>query len=100
MRDYEARHPHEHNGAKKKRSQSIVVIPSMPAQSVEDLGRGVEFLSPRADRAKAVQAAADGTVQKRLGLPRDIANLALFLATDESSWMTGAAITIDGGALC
>src|SRR5262245_21394140 len=52
------------------------------------------------DPAKAVQAAADGTVQKRLGLPKDIANLALFLATDDSSWMTGAAITIDGGALC
>jgi NAD(P)-dependent dehydrogenase (short-subunit alcohol dehydrogenase family) len=50
--------------------------------------------------AKAVQAAADGTVQKRLGLPRDVANLALFLACDDSSWMTGAAITIDGGALC
>jgi NAD(P)-dependent dehydrogenase (short-subunit alcohol dehydrogenase family) len=52
------------------------------------------------DAGKAVQAAADGTVQKRLGLPKDIANLALFLATDDSSWMTGAAITIDGGALC
>ena len=52
------------------------------------------------DPGKAVQAAADGTVQKRLGLPRDIANLALFLAADDSSWMTGAAITIDGGALC
>ncbi len=52
------------------------------------------------DPGKAVQAAADGTVQKRLGLPKDIANLALFLASDESSWMTGAAITIDGGALC
>jgi NAD(P)-dependent dehydrogenase (short-subunit alcohol dehydrogenase family) len=52
------------------------------------------------DPAKAVQAAADGTVQKRLGLPLDIAKLALFLATEDSSWMTGAAITIDGGALC
>jgi NAD(P)-dependent dehydrogenase (short-subunit alcohol dehydrogenase family) len=52
------------------------------------------------DPGKAVQAAADGTVQKRLGLPKDIANLALFLATEDSSWMTGAAITIDGGALC
>jgi NAD(P)-dependent dehydrogenase (short-subunit alcohol dehydrogenase family) len=50
--------------------------------------------------AIAVQAAADGTVQKRLGLPRDIANLALFLATEDSSWMTGASIPIDGGALC
>jgi NAD(P)-dependent dehydrogenase (short-subunit alcohol dehydrogenase family) len=52
------------------------------------------------DPARAVQAAAEGTVQKRLGLPRDIANLALFLATDDSAWMTGAAIPIDGGALC
>ena len=52
------------------------------------------------DPAKAVQDAADHTVQKRLGLPRDIANLALFLAADESSWMTGASVTIDGGALC
>ena len=52
------------------------------------------------DPDKAVQAAADGTVQKRLGLPRDIASLALFLASDDSSWITGAAITIDGGALC
>jgi NAD(P)-dependent dehydrogenase (short-subunit alcohol dehydrogenase family) len=50
--------------------------------------------------AKAVQNAAESTVQKRLGLPKDIASLALFLATDDSSWMTGAAIPIDGGALC
>jgi len=52
------------------------------------------------DPARAVQAAAEGTVQQRLGLPRDIASLALFLATDDSAWMTGAAIPIDGGALC
>jgi NAD(P)-dependent dehydrogenase (short-subunit alcohol dehydrogenase family) len=52
------------------------------------------------DPAQAVHAAAQGTVQKRLGLPKDVASLALFLATDESSWMTGAAIPIDGGALC
>jgi NAD(P)-dependent dehydrogenase (short-subunit alcohol dehydrogenase family) len=52
------------------------------------------------DPARAVQAAADGTVMKRLGLPTDIANLALFLACEDSAWMTGAAVTIDGGALC
>lgn len=34
---------------------------------------------------------------RRLGSPEDIANLALFLASDESSWMTGAVIPIDGG---
>ena len=33
----------------------------------------------------------------RLGLPEDIANLVAFLASDESSFITGAAIPIDGG---
>jgi NAD(P)-dependent dehydrogenase (short-subunit alcohol dehydrogenase family) len=34
---------------------------------------------------------------RRLGTPEDIANLALYLASEESSWMTGAIIPIDGG---
>ncbi|HUN64319.1 MAG TPA: SDR family NAD(P)-dependent oxidoreductase [Candidatus Sulfotelmatobacter sp.] len=33
----------------------------------------------------------------RFGTPADIAELAVFLASDESSWMTGAAIPVDGG---
>lgn len=33
----------------------------------------------------------------RLGLPHEIANGALFLASDESSFMTGAELCIDGG---
>jgi NAD(P)-dependent dehydrogenase (short-subunit alcohol dehydrogenase family) len=33
----------------------------------------------------------------RLGQPDDVANLALFLASDESSFITGALIVIDGG---
>jgi NAD(P)-dependent dehydrogenase (short-subunit alcohol dehydrogenase family) len=33
----------------------------------------------------------------RIGQPEDVANLALFLASDESSWLTGAAIPLDGG---
>ncbi len=33
----------------------------------------------------------------RLGTPEEIANVALFLASDESSWMTGSVITPDGG---
>lgn len=33
----------------------------------------------------------------RLGKPEDVANLAVFLASDESSWLTGAALPLDGG---
>ena len=35
---------------------------------------------------------------KRLGEPEDIANLAVFLASDRASWMTGETYVIDGGA--
>ena len=35
----------------------------------------------------------------RIGQPRDIANAALFLASDESSFMTGAEMIVDGGFL-
>lgn len=35
---------------------------------------------------------------RRLGQPEDIANLALFLASDLASWITGDTFVIDGGA--
>jgi NAD(P)-dependent dehydrogenase (short-subunit alcohol dehydrogenase family) len=35
----------------------------------------------------------------RLGTPDDVANLVLFLASDESAWITGSVHMIDGGAL-
>ncbi|WP_419212738.1 SDR family NAD(P)-dependent oxidoreductase [Maribacter sp. X9] len=47
----------------------------------------------------AVQNAANTTLLKRLGKPTDIANLALFLVSEEASWITGTAMTIDGGIL-
>jgi NAD(P)-dependent dehydrogenase (short-subunit alcohol dehydrogenase family) len=48
---------------------------------------------------KAVAAVAERTLMKRLGQPEDVARAALFLASSDSAWMTGAALTLDGGIL-
>lgn len=39
----------------------------------------------------------EGCPLKRMGLPHDIATVALFLATDDSSFITGQSIKVDGG---
>lgn len=51
------------------------------------------------DPEAAVENAGKATLMKRLGKPEDVANLALFLVSEEASWITGTAMTIDGGIL-
>lgn len=34
---------------------------------------------------------------RRLGTPEDVTNVALFLASDEASWVTGSDVVVDGG---
>lgn len=51
------------------------------------------------ERQNAIDSIAAGVPLKRMGNPIDVANLALYLASDESSFMTGSEIIIDGGIL-
>jgi enoyl-[acyl-carrier-protein] reductase (NADH) len=44
------------------------------------------------------QAFIDEAPIGRAGEPRDVANLGVYLASDESSLMTGQTLYIDGGA--
>jgi NAD(P)-dependent dehydrogenase (short-subunit alcohol dehydrogenase family) len=50
---------------------------------------------PQAVRRERIEVHPIG----RLGQPEDIAGLAVFLASDESAWVTGAALPVDGGYL-
>ncbi len=56
------------------------------------------------EEEQAQRAAADGTagpmiVAQRSGQPREIAETALFLVSDEASYVTGQTIFVDGGLL-
>lgn len=44
-----------------------------------------------------IEASADRHPLKRVGAPDDIASTALFLLSDESKWMTGQILHVDGG---
>lgn len=47
----------------------------------------------------AIASRAAAAALKRTGIPRDIANLAVFLASDESSFIAGQIIACDGGRM-
>lgn len=50
------------------------------------------------DRIQRMRDAGAGSqVLGRVGEPADIANMALFLASDESAWITGRELVVDGG---
>ena len=46
-----------------------------------------------------VELADKMTPLPRLGLPRDIGRAAVFFASDDAEWITGAALPVDGGLL-
>ena len=45
----------------------------------------------------AIEDTLKRTCLKRIGRPEEIANVALFLSSDLSSYMTGQVLRVDGG---
>jgi len=58
-----------------------------------------EFFAFQDDPAAARREIVERYPLRRFASPHDVANLALFLASDESSYITGTDLVIDGGLL-
>jgi glucose 1-dehydrogenase len=56
-------------------------------------GMNTEIYNDEREREKRAQL----IVLKRAGYPQDIANMAVFLASDAASYCTGATYFVDGG---
>lgn len=56
-----------------------------------------ETMMPAEAVAQALEQFSTATPLGRVGQPADIGNLALFLASSTSAWLTGAVIPLDGG---
>lgn len=62
-----------------------------------DAGLAEGYFQAQADPAAARAAAGQLHALGRIGKPEEVARLAVFLASDEASFITGAAVTVDGG---
>ena len=85
----------------------IVAMAEAMALELAPLGIRVNCISPGAIDTpgvrsanmdeKAMQAMMEPIPMKRQGKAEEIANAVLFLASDESSYMTGSVMVVDGG---
>jgi NAD(P)-dependent dehydrogenase (short-subunit alcohol dehydrogenase family) len=51
-----------------------------------------DYLTP-----EQVEEALEKTALPRFGLPKDIGRAAVFFASDDAEWITGASLLVDGG---
>ena len=66
--------------------------------SIETAGATKVNIGLGLDPVEANKALAEEALMKRMGKPEEIASVALFLASEDSAFMTGSHIVVDGGA--
>ena len=64
---------------------------------LRDEGRQTGVATDEASMEAYLKDCGSGRPLARIGLPEDIARAVLFFACDMSSWVTGAALSVDGG---
>jgi NAD(P)-dependent dehydrogenase (short-subunit alcohol dehydrogenase family) len=74
----------------------LAIAPTMiETEGVKELRKGVDA----SDFSDAMAAMADAHPLGRIGLPDDIARVALFCASDLATMMSGSCVVVDGGYL-
>jgi len=85
---------------------AIIAFTKSIAKEAGRYGINANAVCPSMTKTEAVNAMLSEEFEKkvvrayplrRLGEPRDIANLVAFLASDRASWITGQAISVNGG---
>lgn len=76
----------------------ITVNAIMPGYIMTPMVEGIAKDSNSENPESVVKGIAEGIPMKRLGTIEELGHLALFLASDESSYITGQGFVIDGGS--
>ena len=84
--------------AREVADKQIRVNAICPGYVLTPLVEGMAKQSDPENPARAIQAIADAVPLGRLADPTEIGELAAFLGSEESSYITGAQIVIDGGS--
>ncbi|MEK0082845.1 SDR family oxidoreductase [Benzoatithermus flavus] len=96
---------HAHYAASKAGINGLIRAAALEAAPFDVTVNGVEpgnILTEgmHAERSPDFIAAMERSVPLgRLGMPRDVANAVLFLASDEAAYVTGTTIVVDGGQI-
>lgn len=77
---------------------NITVNAIMPGYIMTPMVEGIAKDTNAQNPDRVVKGIADGIPMKRLGTIEELGHLALFLASDESTYITGQGFVIDGGS--